>query len=1185
MAISLNNRKNKFLALFLALMMASSTAALAACKDEPEDSSTGDDTTTETPVIETDTSRINNGSFEFVNWNDGKNLIITSPTGWSRSTNSASSGTAVSSKSASGIINTDETAWKNLTESALDGKAPTTEAEASALWGSMNAYDKLKFYKTWDDGNHDKDADELDFYNAATDKFNIDIDDVPVGIENPGTHDDSDDTNVLMIHNAYTNGVGTAQKYTSGSTITLQAGTSAHVSLWVKTSNLTFNGGSEAILERGAYIGVTHTVGGKTLDQMQIKNINTELMENTKNGWVEYDLYLQGCAFSSSTFSIVLGLGQSGGTDRFEYVEGYAFFDDVECEIISNEAYAANVSASTPEVTLDTDAEGKIFRADKAYRNVHTYALNLSSGDAEFAPFALPDMVPSLTEEKKNGISYVAADDGKLTETRKVYGSLNFDLNSDFSAVDTLNGITATAGTLNNKYVSSALTDLTEKYPFDKANTKMLMILSADGANYTAKLENAAFKLDAGERMALSFFVKTSDMLGVTGAGVTVRYGSNASAISSIDTTGITTVDVDGENGEDIYGGWQQCFIFVQNDTEANGLTFSLEFNYGPTSIWGASKDNFIEGWAAFANFQIVTDMKDAFDYASAGTYSKIVSLVDPDEESYSSSVFDSPAHVTGTENIKTGIADLRNYTGVVGGSGYVSNDPEADRSKNSNKYAGLISKEYIQAYADEAAKTGADDYWLNKLNLDKAGLEALMGNATQPLLIYNNEESAYGFIANSPSTISSYSAISVRVKVSAGAVAYVYLADMDDENKATSLSIGRRISYWYDAEGNVCSVDPTSEDFNKKKDTALILQPNGLYKVKSGWSGASSADANAYYANLQAYPEYGNGNLMVADGGNSYNYNSYWNNDGVDGIAFYFANGKYYADSAKTIEVKDFSTISKLPARYTAENAHDLSVKVEPTNGEWKTITFYVGAGSQEKNYRLEVWSGSRDNTTKSAAGSYVLFDTNNAGNLDATSYTTLTQEAFDYLLTLKDNNGDFLYADEDALKEAYKTAGKLMYNTYSFYDDSKFLRYDSTIDENGVGNSYDDYDSTSSSYTETIAYLEYENAETNSITIFANYTQNDVTVPVDAAEDDSTNDTTTEEETEGDTNWALLISSLVVAGALILVLAILGVRKLMKWSKKAKAAPAKPVKKVKAKKEKPAKEEPADENSPYND
>ena len=105
--------KNKLLALFMAMMMSSSVAALAACKDG-DDSSSPDNSSTDSSVVETDSSRINNGSFEFVNWNDGKNLIVTSPTGWSRSTNSATSGTAVSSKSASGIINTDDKAWKNL---------------------------------------------------------------------------------------------------------------------------------------------------------------------------------------------------------------------------------------------------------------------------------------------------------------------------------------------------------------------------------------------------------------------------------------------------------------------------------------------------------------------------------------------------------------------------------------------------------------------------------------------------------------------------------------------------------------------------------------------------------------------------------------------------------------------------------------------------------------------------------------------------------------------------------------------------------------------------------------------------------------------------------------------------------------------------------------------------------------
>ena len=316
MAIRFKNRKNKLLALFMAMMMASGTAAMAACNDG-DDSSSSDDTTTDSTVVETDTSRINNGSFEFVNWNNGKNLIVNSPTGWSRSTNSASSGTAVSSKSLSGIINTDDDAWDNFTKSALpEGTAaPKTADEARALWSQMSAYDKLAFYKAWDEADYDEDVSKQDFYDSAKDKFNVDIDDVPVykdyketdttkqikPIANPGTHSGTEDDNVLMIHNAYTNGVGTAQKYTSSSTITLQAGTSAKVSLWVKTSNLTYDDGKEVLNERGAYIGITHTVGGKTLDQMQVKNINTEAMENT-SGWdiqfnqSEYEGE-QGCVF------------------------------------------------------------------------------------------------------------------------------------------------------------------------------------------------------------------------------------------------------------------------------------------------------------------------------------------------------------------------------------------------------------------------------------------------------------------------------------------------------------------------------------------------------------------------------------------------------------------------------------------------------------------------------------------------------------------------------------------------------------------------------------------------------------------------------------------------------------------------------------------------------------------------
>ena len=1187
MATRFNKRKNKLLALLMAMMMASSFAALAAC-DTTDDDSSEDDTTT-TPT-QTDTSRINNGSFEFVDWNDGKNLLITSPTGWTKSAHSASSGTAVSSKSASGILNTDEDAWKSFTQSSLpEGvAAPETKEEAKQYWSQMSAYDKLKFYKVWDDAYNDEKVSDLDFYDADKDDFNVGINDVPVDkdgniIANPGTHTqegEDKDTNVLMIHNAYTDGQGTAQKYTSTSTITLESGTSAKVSLWVKTSNLTyFSSGTgkqeEVVADKGAYIGITHTVGAKTLDQMQVKNINTERMEGTDNGWVQYTFYLQGCSFASSTFTMVLGLGQSGGTNRLEYVEGYAFFDDVECTIISNEEYdnaiANDTTMKETEVTLETPADDKLFQADdNEYINQRAFALNLTHGAADFKAYTLPTMSIGLTEEKKGSYTYVAADDGNLSDKRVVERNLNFDISSDKAGVFTSAQLLAEmAG--DNPYMKAALTkgfgyevdeetttaSLT-KFPFAD-NAQTLLILSASGANYTAK--GMEFELAAGKQMVISFFVKTSNMEGFTGANVNVRHnGGILSSISTIDTTNITTIDVDGDDGEDIYKGWQQCFLFVENDTDsATPLKFTVEFTYGGATVFGASKDSFIDGWAAFTGFEIVEDAGEAYDYASSTTYSKVLSLVDPDKPKYSSSEFDSPAYLTGEEDIETGYADPRNYIGVVGGSGYVNGNSEADRSKYSSDTAGLISKKYIDAYAENGSIMGITD---------KDALTTLFGNATQPLLIYNKEESAYGFIASTSSTLNAYEEISVRVKVSAGATAYVYLIDMDDDSRESTLSIGRRISYWYDKDGNVCKVDPTSDDFNKKTDIVLELQSNGLYTAK-GLEG--------YYANLQAYPQYAdkNGDLLVAEDGVEYAYTNAWNGVGLDGVAFYYADGKYYADPAKTIEVKDFSEVDGLTPRYEAVADKDLMVSVGDTNGEWKTITFYVGADKDSaKNYRLEVWSGTRDGATKNPAGSYVMFDSCNAASLDESSFNTLAQDAFDYmLLTLTDKQGA-LYADEDALKEALKADGKLMYNAYSFYDDAKFLRYDSSLDENEVGNKYDDYDSTASTYAETLSYLYYENADYNLIKVFANFTQNEKTVAVDVDPEEDTDDSTEEEETTGDeTNWGLLISSLAVAGVLVAVLILIGVRKAVKWSKKKAAELSRPRRKF-AKAKKPAAE-----------
>lgn len=1242
MTTSYKKRRNrKILALFLSSIMLTAAGALTACGGGG-DSSVDD---SEQTYTEPDNARIANGSFEFFDDGDGKNLIITSPTSWSRSNGSSAQGTASTSRTASGIVDTSVEAWENLTASSDLPHA--TEAEAAANWDRLTAKDKLEFYDTWEEENDDDDAtlDDLDFYDADTDDYNITIDDVP-DCENPGTHyasaDREDNTHVLMLHNSYTDGRGTAQRYTSSSTVTLQAGTSAIFSVWVKTSDMTFNGtsdekGSTVNGNRGAYIGVTHTVGGTTLDQFQVKNIDTEAInpDGDNNGWVQYHFYLKGCSYASSTFTVVLGLGQGGGTDKFEYVDGYAFFDDVECRIVSNDAYDEAVDALVADGSLDendivgafTDAEDKLFRADADYKTVYHYAIDLHDA---FTGYTIDgaDLTAGLTEEKSGNTTYVSGkpSGGEPASGTELYGQLNFSTDNDVAGLYTLDELSALAA--NNKYLDRIYNNSISEYP-EAFDGNVLLLMSADGAAYTATLRDAdTFTLQPDSYMMISFWLKTSDLSGFTGATVTVHEteGDNETSLSSLSTSSITTIDIDNENPEtgeieteeDIYQSWQQCFIFLQNETDSE-KSFYLTFSFGPTTIVGSTPSSYYPGFAAFTNFETLEMTKQQFGYVSTGTYATSVTLTG--DELDSDSGFDSAANIP-EKQIETGIADPLNYKGVYGGSGYVVAGGE-DKTVNGNEYAGLINKKYAANYREELnSLQGAEreNYWLYKL-ADAAGVviddedtwwEQIFGTSTQPLLIYNDAQQAYGFIGASTNIASStYSTVSVRVKASVGATAYIYLVDTTDNRFDQQLSINTpSYSYWYDDSGNICASDPSANSFDKRTDIAFYLnEDNGLYEANENWSGYTSDMAGKFYANLSNYEKDSNGDLLVAEGGVSYNYDSsIWRHDGNDGIAYYYneEDGKYYAHSDYTLEVTDLATVSALTPRYsnvtadgTQNDARQLLMTVNGT-GEWVTCTFYIHTGSEAKDYRLEVWSGSRDGVGQNAEGSYVIFDSVSPSSVS--DFSDLTSEAIDSIIEQHNAlHPDDEWSTEQDVRDNYS---QILYYTYSFYDSPSFLRYDSTLDVDDVGNQYTSY--TPSSYSEGIAYLYYEDSgadpESTLYTMFVDYSYIDVSVTADSTDDttDDTEDTTT----NNDTNMWLFVSSLVIAIALIIAVIGLIVQKIVKKAhiKKARAAMSNasslnaakrryagrkaPAQKEETPAETPAKKpESTDDNDPYND
>ncbi len=1263
---STQNRKKKFLALFLSAMMAVSVASLAACDKGGTTSSESSSEETETETTVTDKGPIKNAGFEVFDTNDGKNVIGMTVSGWSRSLYSDGSVSAPSSKADSGIIDTSDDAWDDLTGSyyvengnAADVAAADkliealSEADAIAKWDDFTTRDKLKYYEVWKKANKDgkisEDFDKYETFNGGS----LALVDVPQ-TANPGTHHysasegtpaDFSDYNVLMINNKnpesdegekVTQSIGSAQKYTSSSTLTVQAGAAAEISVWVKTQDLmcsSSDGTAQEAVDKGAYISLAQTVGGTTLPAYEVKNINTEYMnlEDT-NGWKQYTFFVKGSSYASTTLTLTLGLGQGTSDSRTELVNGYAFFDDITCNVFSEELFdekIAQVNTGNNVINATKFEDPKALKTidvskefnDKAYENAEKPDYGYVAGKGhdvfpidfygKFNPVndVLTNINAFATKSEEGYTSMSGTENGNITMPT-LEGGRNgtADVIKVFDNVAAIGSYTPDNGDAygadKEKFVDGVYDKYLKDLTYPTANEQVLLMLSARGVAYTAKSEKE-FRFDSStEYMAVSFFVRTSEMSGFTGAGITLIDGKNKTSFANIDTTDITPVNIgikDTEGyKEDIYDGWQKCIFFVKNDSGIENASFKLQFNFGPTTIDESSSiKSFQPGFAAFTNFEVLTLSEEEYASATADTYTKLVTVTgETDVTAAGNAGFDTAGNKSSTHaDIKDGIALAHNYKGVYSNSDYVTGKKNDNTAYNTNVNAGLVNRKYFVGTADEAGYYDASSSaaWMagikqiaqkNNANVDindaQAVWSAAFGNATQPLFIWNDgadATNAYGFIGNSTTSIAAKTttAISMRVKVGttnesvAAPTAHIYLIDTSEDNSTSTLSIGAKTTYWYDEKGNVYAGDPKEE-----KHPALLLQDNGLYIVNTKWNGYDKETmAGKYYANLNAYTDVDtNGNKLVAANGGVHSYVA--KSDYVkmpDGtkraIAFYCKDNDtsvYYADKACTIPVSDFS-VANVATRTDKASSKALHAEVSATD-DWVTVTFYVKTGETAKNYRLEVWSGERTGNPN-AAGTYVMFDGNPSAASNAETY-------YNNLLSLYEDNENV---------EQYKSV-------FSYFDTDKFLRYNKDLDTEGVGNLYkENYDATAQE--EAVFYL-YAGATNENQSFLVNYGAQDQIVT--AAESDK-NDTTPDNGDDGNAasnNGAdpfLLISSIAIAVVLLFAIASIIFRKAWKKARKNLATKKPASKKSKAKRVKTATikaEEPKeeiDEDSPYND
>ncbi|MBE7080463.1 MAG: hypothetical protein E7371_04410 [Clostridiales bacterium] len=1138
-----NNRKSKFLAFLLSVMMVSTAGAMFASCADGDDSSSSTSSSEETKEEEetrTDDGVIKNANFDFTKINT-KTVIGTSVTGWSRSVNSSRN----ASNSASGVIDTAKWDYMTTTTKTKEQLEAMSEADVIAIWDDLTAQDKLTYYDVWKAKEENKGKTLSTSTFEKYESLNVDAEDLKLPA-NPGTHTVAEgetlDSNVLMIHNNYyysstskDKPIGTAQKWTSSSTVNVPAGTSAKVSVWVKTADLKMSAtgtpsehGTQDAVGKGAYISLTHSVGGKSLDAYEVKNIDVD-------DWTQYTFYIRGSNYAETTYSLVLGLGQGDESNRFEYVNGFAFFDDIQCEIIENSEFE---TATKDNETIKGLTDDKIQKSFDAYEMPDAKVFGMDFATADWGKAELTSLTVKTTEQEDNVSKNPTASDKDVIKVGK---------KADFND----------ANNSNLKIVYDKFLEAEGDNDFVTADDEIFLMLSNNGTAYTVDnvLSNDKITLAKGkDYMAISFYVKTSDMNGGVGAGVTLTDALNKTSFSSIDTTDIAKVKIGDD--EDAYDGWQRVFFFIERGEDATeeDIPLSLTFNYGPTDILSStSADSFQQGFAAFTKFEVYYDMSELeYEAATTGTYAKKVTVFgEKAEEAAGNGGFDTAVTVPSDALENGGYANLQNYKGVYNDSYRVSlptaNESAADKE----------AKRAYNNYFDKDGKALAG--LLNRENV-KEGETWAYGNATQPLVIDNSglTTKSYGFIGNTKSLSEEYTAISLRVMTTEGAKASVYLMDMSDETRQTVLSVGRSLTYWYDADGNLCT-----DDNGEMGAIAFNLDKSGLYKANKNWVNYSKLNnlKDAYFANLNAYTEK-DGILYANENSANHYYAAYnWERE----VFYKHENAWYTEPNGQGVRVYNLADITEkmgssslLKARYLPTTAQELKIENISSDNKWTTVTFYIRKGESAKDYRLEVWSGTRDGKTVNTKG-IVAFDTNNPGTASS-NFDTLIEEFED-------------------------TATSKFDGVFSYFDTDMHVRFDAEKDTEKRGNAYEDNAKATLASEASTAYLKHYSDATG-YNVFADYSLSDKTVAASEQTDDDHDheDSSDEETTASAADGWLLASSIAVAAVLVLAVASVAARKILDKVRRNRGKKVRKEKAEKAPKQKKV-EKTVDEDSPYND
>jgi len=670
---------------------------------------------------QTDDGLISNPNFVYGTMDlENTSFPLRSPTGWSRSKDSASSSiTSVSSSSArSGVIDVSEDGWKALMNSMytdsyyldfLYNQFGFTKDDA------INAIKEKNGTTTTPTSQEIKDY-IVDYYILGNNTENKEV-------TNPGVHAGATDKKVYMLNNYTSNiGYGSSQKITSSKAITVKKGEFVQISVWLKTQFIT-----PFAVEYGASIRLTNTFNGTTQGEYVVKNI-------VADDWTNVTLLVKGDENYDCKVTLALGLGYSSECQT----QGTVYFDDVIVEELesspiggssiyaynqldynANDVVAIEYTDSNEYYFYDMtlDESSYLSSTTLSDANVSGYYTKSNNGEEidkdKFAsnadtPYTIANNEVAIT---LNYSGYtLRIDDANFSVAPEGYTYVSFLVKNQLSKLgSTAITVDVWEKTATKPNKNAALTTISEVSE-DWSKVELIIKNNFDSEDASAVSRSFYIEIVVGPTTILSATQKTAFAKGT-----------------------VVIKDLSIAKGN----------TYLYND-EQNGLAKEDDTLYKYFTLHEGSADATVSLFAGYGS-----DHKDTSESTSTSYY-------------FNTSASD-------YENIGKRPTTNSEYLGVLPTNIRVVNDGEEKTFNNringqNGSYAGVVNSAYTYTEFDASLiKNGDKD--------------------DQALMIYNkaNTEGNYGFIGKSKTiSANSFAKISVTLKVDSTAQAFIYLVELD---------------------------------------------------------------------------------------------------------------------------------------------------------------------------------------------------------------------------------------------------------------------------------------------------------------------------------------------------------------------------------------------------------------------